>query len=211
MIMEASHAISEAVKMAKPAVIPAYPITPQTHIVEKIADFVADGDIDSEYIMVESEFAAMSACLGASATGVRTYTATASQGLALMYEVLFIVSGMRLPVCMTLANRAMSAPISIWNDHQDSISVRDCGWIQLYAETAQECYDLTLMQFKISENKKVLLPSMVCLDGFTLSHVYEPTDILSQEQVDDFLPGYTPFHAILDPEQPLTLGPIAFP
>ena len=107
--------------------------------------------------MVESEFAAMSACLGASATGVRTYTATASQGLALMYEVLFIVSGMRLPVCMTLANRAMSAPISIWNDHQDSISVRDCGWIQLYAETAQECYDLTLMQFKISENKKVLL------------------------------------------------------
>ena len=209
--MEASHAISEAVKMAKPAVIPAYPITPQTHIVEKIADFVADGDMDSEYIMVESEFAAMSACLGASATGVRTYTATASQGLALMYEVLFIVSGMRLPVCMTLANRAMSAPISIWNDHQDSISVRDCGWIQLYAETAQECYDLTLMQFKISENKKVLLPSMVCLDGFTLSHVYEPTDILSQEQVDDFLPGYTPFHAILDPEQPLTLGPIAFP
>jgi len=210
-IMEASHAVSEAVKMIKPAVVAAYPITPQTHIVEKISDFVADGDLRTEYVRVESEFAAISASLGASATGVRAYTATSSQGLALMNEILFIVSGMRLPVCMTVVNRALSAPISIWNDHQDSISARDAGWIQLYAETAQECYDLSLMQFKISEDSKVLLPSMVCMDGFTLSHVYEPADIPEQAKVDEFLPAYTPYHAILDPEQPLTLGPIGFP
>ncbi len=210
-IMEASHAISEAVKMVKPGVIAAYPITPQTHIVEKISEFVADGELDSQYIRAESEFGAISACLGASATGVRSYTATASQGLALMFEVLFIISGMRLPVCMTLANRSISAPISIWNDHQDSISIRDTGWIQLYAETAQECYDLTIMQFRISEHRRVLLPSMVCMDGFVLTHLYEPLDIHRQEEVDDFLPEYEPFHAILDPKQPLTQGPIGFP
>ena len=210
-IMEASHAVSEAVKMIKPAVIAAYPITPQTHIVEKLSDFVADGDLKTEYIRVESEFAAISASLGASATGVRAYTATSSQGLALMNEILFVVSGMRLPICMTVVNRALSAPINIWNDHQDSISARDAGWIQLHAETAQECYDLTLMQFKISEDKRVLLPSMVCLDGFTLSHVYEPMDVPEQAKLDEFLPDYKPFHAILDPEQPLTLGPIGFP
>ncbi|MBN2013687.1 MAG: pyruvate ferredoxin oxidoreductase [Candidatus Altiarchaeota archaeon] len=210
-IMEASHAIAEAVKMAKPAVIAAYPITPQTHIVEKLSEFVADGETEAEYIRVESEFGAISACLGASATGVRSYTATCSQGLALMNEVLFIVSGMRLPVCMTVVNRALSAPINIWNDQQDSISARDVGWIQMYAETSQECYDLTLMQFKISEDHRVLTPSMVCLDGFTLSHVYEPVDIPSQKKVDEFLPDYVPYHAILDPEQPLTLGPIGFP
>ena len=209
--MEASHAIAEAVKMVKPAVIAAYPITPQTHIVERLSDFVADGELDGEYIRVESEFGAISACLGASATGTRTYTATCSQGLALMNEVLFIVSGMRLPVCMTVVNRALSAPISIWNDHQDSISARDVGWIQMYAETSQECYDLTLMQFKISEDHRVLTPSMVCLDGFTLSHVYEPVDIPEQKGVDDFLPEYKPYHAVLDPEQPMTLGPIGFP
>ncbi|MCK4491848.1 MAG: hypothetical protein KAU03_04435 [Candidatus Altiarchaeales archaeon] len=210
-IMEASHAISEAVKAVKPAVVAAYPITPQTHIVEKIAEYVADGELDSEYIRVESEFGAISACLGASATGVRSYTATAAQGLALMNEILFIISGMRLPVGMTVANRAMSAPISIWNDHQDSISARDVGWLQFYAETGQEAYDLTLMQFKISEDKRVLTPSMVCLDGFTLTHVYEPITIPPQKEVDDFLPTYKPYHAILDPDQPLTHGAIGFP
>ena len=210
-VMEASHAISEAVKMIKPAVIAAYPITPQTHIVEKISEYVANGEIDSQYIRVESEFAAISACLGAEATGVRTYTSTSSQGLALMFEVLFIVSGMRLPVGMTVVNRALSAPINIWNDHQDSMSCRDTGWLQLYAETAQECFDLTLMQYKISENKDVLLPSMVCLDGFTLSHVYEPFSIADEKDVREFLPDYVPVHAVLDPDQPLTLGPIGFP
>ncbi len=210
-IMEASHAVSEAVKAVKPGVVAAYPITPQTHIVEKISEYVAEGELDSEYIRVESEFGAISACLGASATGVRTYTATAAQGLALMNEILFIVSGMRLPVGMTVANRAMSAPISIWNDHQDSISARDVGWLQFYAETGQEAYDLTLMQFKISEDSRVLTPSMVCLDGFTLTHVYEPITIPPQRDVDDFLPPYKPYHAILDPDQPLTHGAIGFP
>jgi pyruvate ferredoxin oxidoreductase alpha subunit len=128
-----------------------------------------------------------------------------------MHEVLFIVSGMRLPVCMSLVNRALSAPINIWNDHQDSVSERDAGWLQFYVETAQEGYDLTLMQAKISENRDVLLPSMVCMDGFTLSHVYEPVDILSQEQVDSFLPPYKPTHVVLDPENPMTAGPIGFP
>ena len=210
-VMEASHAISEAVKAVKPQVVAAYPITPQTHIVERLSEFAANGEISAEYIRVESEFAAISACYGSSATGVRSYTATCSQGLALMNEMLFIVSGMRMPVCMTVVNRALSAPINIWNDQQDSISARDAGWIQMYAETSQECYDLTLMQFAISEDKRVLTPSMVCLDGFTLSHVYEPVDIPTQEQVDKFLPPYTPTHAILDPAQPLTLGAIGFP
>jgi pyruvate ferredoxin oxidoreductase alpha subunit len=210
-VMEASHAISEAVKAIKPAVVAAYPITPQTHIVERISDFVANGEIDSRYIRVESEFSAISACLGASATGVRTYTSTSSQGLALMFEVLFIVSGMRLPVLMSVVNRAMSAPISIWNDHQDSIAVRDVGWMQFYAETAQESFDLTIMQAMISEDARVLTPSMVCMDGFTLSHVYEPIDLPEQKAVDEFLPEYKPVHAILDPEEPLTLGPIGFP
>ncbi|MBM3309696.1 MAG: pyruvate ferredoxin oxidoreductase [Candidatus Altiarchaeales archaeon] len=210
-IAEASHAISEAVKMAKPAVIAAYPITPQTHIVERLSEMVANGEFKTEYINSDSEFAAISSCLGSSAAGVRSYTATSSQGLALMNEILYIVSGMRLPICMTVANRALSAPINIWNDHQDTMSVRDCGWIQMFAETAQECFDLTLMQFKISEDKRVLTPSMVCIDGFTLTHVYEPLHVPKQEAVDDFLPGYTPQHAVLDPDYPMTLGAIGFP
>lgn len=210
-ILEASHSIAEAVKAIKPDVIAAYPITPQTHVVERLSDFVADGDLKTEYVNVESEFSAISACLGASATGVRAYTATSSQGLALMDEILYIVSGMRLPIGMTIVNRALSAPISIWNDHQDSISARDSGWIQVYGETAQEGYDLTLMQFKISEDERVLLPSMMCIDGFTLSHVYEPVNTLSVDEVQGFLPKYKPVHAILDPEDPLTQGPIGFP
>jgi len=210
-VMEASHAISDAVKAINPAVIAAYPITPQTHIVERLSEFAANGELKGQYIRAESEFGAISACLGASATGVRSYTSTSSQGLALMHEILFIIAGMRLPVLMTNVNRALSAPINIWNDHQDSIVERDTGWLQLYGETAQESYDLTVMQAKISEHKDVLLPSMVCLDGFTLSHVYEPVDIPEQAKVDAFLPGYTPTHAILDPQEPMTLGPIGFP
>ncbi|MBD3388628.1 MAG: pyruvate ferredoxin oxidoreductase [Candidatus Altiarchaeales archaeon] len=210
-VMEASHAVSEAVKAIEPDVIAAYPITPQTHIVERISEFVANGEIKSEYIRVESEFSAISACLGASAAGTRAYTSTSSQGLALMHEVLFIVSGMRLPVCMSVVNRALSAPINIWNDHQDSISERDTGWIQLYVETAQEAYDMTIMQHRISEDPRVLLPSMVCMDGFTLSHVYEAADIHDKKDVDSFLPKYKPVHAVLDPKEPLTQGPIGFP
>ncbi len=210
-VMEASHAIAEAIKMIEPDVIAAYPITPQTHIVERLSDFVADGELKSQYINVDSEFSALSACIGASATGCRAYSSTSSQGLALMFELLFITSGMRLPVCMSEVNRALSAPINIWNDHQDAISCRDSGWLQFYVETGQEAFDLSLMQFKISEDKDVLLPSMVCMDGFTLSHVYEPVDITTKKLVEDFVPRYKPVHAVLDPEQPLTQGPIGFP
>lgn len=210
-VMEASMAVAMAVKAAEPMVVPMYPITPQTHIVERLAEFINNGELNAEMIHVESEHAAISAALGAEATGVRTFTATASQGLALMHEVLHIVSGMRLPVVMAVANRALSAPINIWNDHQDSMSARDTGWIQLYVESAQEAFDTILMAYKIAENKKVLMPAMVCLDGFTLSHLWEPVDVPIQAKVRKFLPKYKPDHAYLDPKRPLTLGPVAFP
>ena len=182
----------------------------ETHIVERLADYINDGELDAEMIHVESEHSALSAALGAEATGVRSFTATASQGLAYMWEVLYIVSGMRMPVVMAVANRALSAPINIWNDHQDSIGARDSGWIQLYIESAQEALDTIIMAYKIAENKKVLLPVMVCLDGFTLTHVYEPVDIPTQQQVDKFLPHYKPLYK-LDSQKPLTMGPISFP
>lgn len=207
-VLECSQAIAEAVRLCKPGVIAAYPITPQTHIVERVADFVNDGLLDAEYVNVESEHSAMSACVGAQATGARTFTATNSQGLALMSEVLFIASGMRLPIVMAIANRAMSAPINIWGDHSDSIAQRDSGWIQLYCESSQEAYDAIIQAYKISE--KVLLPSMVCVDGFTLSHVWEPVEMLSQKEVDSFLPKYSPKHK-LDPVKPITMGPIGMP
>ncbi|MBW2964290.1 pyruvate ferredoxin oxidoreductase [Candidatus Woesearchaeota archaeon] len=209
-VTEASQAVAEAVRLCRPEVIPVYPITPQTHIPERISDFVNDGEFDCEMIYVESEHSAISAALGASATGVRSYTATASQGLALMHEILHIVSGMRLPVVMNVANRALSAPINIWNDHQDSMSARDTGWIQLYVESSQEALDTTVMAFKIAEDHKVMLPVMVCLDGFTLSHVYEPVDIPEQKLVDSYLPKYVPVHE-LDTKKPVTMGPIGYP
>ncbi len=210
-VIEASMAVAVAVKLCKPDVIPMYPITPQTHIVERLADFINDGELNSEMIHVESEHAAISAALGVSAAGSRVFTATASQGLALMHEVLHIVSGMRLPVVMAVANRALSAPINIWNDHQDSVSARDTGWIQLYVESAQEALDTTIMAYKLAESKDVLLPVMVCLDGFTLSHVYEPVDIPKQTKVTAFVKRYKPYYSYLDPKKPLTLGPVGFP
>jgi len=209
-VIEASMAVAIAAKLCKPSVIAAYPITPQTHIVERIADFVHDGEMDTNLIDVESEHSAISACLGAQATGVRTFTATASQGLALMHEILFVISGMRLPVVMAVANRALSAPINIWNDHSDSIAARDSGWIQFYAESAQEALDRVIIAYKIAENKNVLLPAMLCLDGFTLSHVFEPVDIPEQVKVNRFLPAYTPIYK-LDPKKPVSMGPIGFP
>ena len=208
--LEVSLAVSEAAKLARPDVIAAYPITPQTHIVEELSQMVADGDLDAEYIMVESEHSAMSACCGAAATGARTFTATASQGLALMHEILFVASGLRLPIVMVVANRALSAPLSIWGDHSDVMSERDAGWIQLFAETGQEAFDLTVMAFKIAEDKRVLLPVEVNIDGFTLSHVVEPIEIESQADIDAFLPTYEP-QVILDPEKPVTIGPVGFP
>ncbi len=204
-ITEGSHAVAKAVKMSRPQVIAAYPITPQTHIVEALADMVADCELDAEYITVESEFSALSACLGASAAGSRTYSATTSQGLALMFEVCFNVSGMRLPIVMTIANRALGAPLSIWNDQQDSISLRDCGWLQLYAEDNQEATDLHYIAYRVAENPEVLLPAFVCFDGFILSHTYEPVDMLSQEDVDRFLPPYKAAQK-LDAADPISFG-----
>jgi len=209
-VIEASEAVAKAVALCKPAVIPMYPITPQTHIVERLADYINDGLLDSEMIHVESEHSAISAAIGVSSAGTRVFTATASQGLALMHEILYVVSGMRLPVVMAVANRALSAPINIWNDHQDSMGARDSGWIQLYVESSQEALDTIIMAYKIAENKKILLPVMVCLDGFTLSHVWEPADIPSQKDVDGFLPKFNPLYK-LDPTKPVTMGPIGFP
>jgi pyruvate ferredoxin oxidoreductase alpha subunit len=210
-VVEGSYAVAHSVKVCRPNVISAYPITPQTHIVEDLSQFMADGKIPNcEYINVESEFSALSALVGASAAGARTYSSTSSQGLELMHEVLFNASGMRLPIVMTVVNRAVSAPISIWNDHQDSISQRDTGWIQLYAENIQEMSDMTAQAYKVAEDKDVMLPAMVCMDGFILSHVFEPVILLEQELTDEFLPTYDPEH-VLDTRNPLSFGTFADP
>ncbi len=209
-VVEGSYAVAHAVKVCKPHVISAYPITPQTHIVENLSQFVADGQMNCEYMNVESEFSAISALIGASAAGARTYSSTTSQGLALMHEALFNASGMRLPVVMTVVNRALSAPINIWNDQQDSISQRDTGWIQLYAEDVQESADMTPQLYKIAEDEDVLLPAMACMDGYILSHVYEPVILLEQSLTDEFLPDYTP-EFVLDPKNPMSFGAFADP
>ncbi len=207
---EGSKAVAETVRVSRPHVISAYPITPQTHIVEELSSMVANGLLKAEFVNVESEFAAASVVLGASATGARTYTATTSQGMLLMTEVLFNISGMRLPVVLTCANRAISSPINIWNDQQDSISVRDAGWIQLYAEDIQEASDLHLQAFRIAEHPDVVLPVMVCMDGFVLTHAYEPVDLITQEEADEFLPPFKPEH-YLTPKNPLTYGAMLGP
>jgi pyruvate ferredoxin oxidoreductase alpha subunit len=209
-ITEGSHAVAEAVRLCRPQVVSAYPITPQTHIVEDLADFVANGKLDAEYITVENEFSALSACIGASAAGSRAYSATTSQGLALMFEVCFNAAGMRLPIIMSIANRALGAPLSIWNDMQDSISLRDAGWLQFYAEDNQEATDLHFIAYKVAEDPSVQLPAFVCFDGFILSHTYEPIDMISQEQVDTFLPMFNPVEK-LDAKDPISFGMYATP
>ena len=206
---EGSRAVAEAVALCRPEVISAYPISPQTHIVEHLSDMVRTGDLDPcEYLMVESEFGALSAAIGASAAGARTYTATASQGLLYMCEALYNASGLGLPIVMTIANRAIGAPINIWNDHSDSMSQRDSGWIQLYAESNQEALDLHIQAYWIAE--QLSLPVMVCMDGFILTHAYEQVEIPSQEQVDAFLPPFQP-HQVLDPADPVTMGAMVGP
>ncbi len=209
-LIEGSVAIAEAVTQCKPKVISAYPITPQTHIVQELAQIIADGKLKASFINVESEFSAASVVQGASARGVRVYSSTASQGLLLMLEVMYCIAGNRLPVCMTVANRAVSSPLSIWNDHQDSITARDSGWLQYYAETNQEAVDFQIQAFRISEDHRVLLPSIVCIDGYILSHGYEPVDIPEQEAVEAFLPSYKPLYR-LDPAKPLAFGSMAEP
>lgn len=203
-------AVARTVQMCKPGVVSAYPITPQTHIVEELAQMVADGHLKSEFVNVESEHSAASTVLGAVAAGVRAYTATSSQGLFYMAEVLYNIAGMRLPVIMTTAARAISAPINIWNDHQDVVSLRDSGWIQLHAEDMQEVVDLHLMAYRLGEDKSIMLPVMVCMDGFILTHGIESVDMPSQEQVDKFLPPYKALYK-LDVENPMTLGPLVDP
>ncbi|MFC1906885.1 transketolase C-terminal domain-containing protein [Chloroflexota bacterium] len=203
--LEVSVAIGEAVKLADADVIAAYPITPQTHIVENLAQLVADGELDAEFIPVESEHSAMSACLGSAAAGARTFTATAGQGLELMHEVLYIAPSMRLPIVMTVANRALSAPLSVWGDHSDVMAVRDTGWIQIFTENGQEVVDNVLCAFRIAEDHKVLLPVMVHLDGFHLSHMIEAMLFPEQKDVDQFLPPNN-FPLPLDPNQPVTMG-----
>jgi pyruvate ferredoxin oxidoreductase alpha subunit len=209
-ILEGSHAIAEAVRLVKPDVISAYPITPQTHIVERLAEMVAEGELESEYICVESEFSALSACVGASAAGSRVYSATSSQGLLFMAEVCFNAAGMRQPIVMSIANRAGSAPLSIWNDQQDSLCLRDSGWIQLYAEDVQESFDLHILAYKVAEDHRVLLPVFVCFDGFIISHTYEPVDIPDEKEVQAYLPPYDPVNK-LDADEPLSMGMYATP
>ncbi|MEU5893747.1 pyruvate ferredoxin oxidoreductase [Streptomyces sp. NPDC047461] len=206
---EGSRAVAETVAYCRPEVIAAYPISPQTHIVEELSRLVKSGALKPcEYINVESEFAAMSLCIGASAAGARTYTATASQGLLYMVEALYNASGLGLPIVMTVANRAIGAPINIWNDHSDSMSQRDSGWIQLYARDNQEAADLHPQAFRLAE--ELSLPVMVCVDGFVLTHAWERIEVPEQAQVDAFLPPYEP-RQVLDPDEPVSIGAMVGP
>ena len=207
--IEGSRAVAAAVALCRPEVICAYPISPQTHIVEALGEMVKDGSLtDCEFINVESEFAAMSVAIGASAAGARSYTATASQGLLYMAEAVYNASGLGLPIVMTVANRAIGAPINIWNDHSDALSQRDSGWLQLFAETNQEALDLHIQAFRLAE--ELSLPVMVCMDGFILTHAYERVDMPTQEQVDAYLPPYAP-RQVLDPAEPVSIGAMVGP
>jgi pyruvate ferredoxin oxidoreductase alpha subunit len=206
---EGSHAVAEAIALCRPQVICAYPITPQTHIVEGLGEMVKAGELaNCEFINVESEFAALSVAIGASAAGVRTYTATSSQGLLFMAEAVYNAAGLGLPIVMTIGNRAIGAPINIWNDHSDSMSMRDAGWIQLYAETNQEALDLHIQAFRLAE--ELSCPVMVCMDGFILTHAYDRVDVPAQKEVDAFLPRYEP-RQILDPSDPVSIGAMVGP
>jgi pyruvate ferredoxin oxidoreductase alpha subunit len=206
--LEGSQALARAIALCRPQVVAAYPITPQTHIVEGIAKLVADGQLDCEMVSVESEHSAASVALGAAVAGSRAYTASASQGILLMAEVLFDIAGLRVPLVMTCANRALSGPLNIWNDQQDSMAMRDSGWIQLYCATNQEAIDTTVQAFRIAERCE--LPVMVCVDGFTLTHTLEPLEMPTQEQVDGFLPPYFFRHG-LHPDEPRSLGTLVGP
>ena len=207
--IEGSRAVAETVALCRPEVVCAYPISPQTHIIEAVGAMVKEGLLSPcEFINVESEFAAMSVSIGASAAGARTYTATASQGLLFMIEAVYNAAGLGLPIVMTLANRAIGAPINIWNDHSDAMAVRDSGWIQLFAETNQEAADLHVQAFRLAEELSV--PVMVCMDGFILTHAVEGVDILEQSVVDGFLPPYEP-RQVLDPEDPVSIGAMVGP
>ncbi|HEX6895324.1 MAG TPA: transketolase C-terminal domain-containing protein, partial [Bryobacteraceae bacterium] len=207
--IEGSRAIAETVAMCRPQVICAYPITPQTHIVENLGELVKSGELQGcEFLNVESEFGALSVAIGASAAGARAYTATASQGLLFMAEAVYNASGLGLPIVMTIGNRAIGAPINIWNDHSDSMSMRDAGWIQLFAETNQEAADLHIQAFRLAE--ELSCPVMVCVDGFILTHAYDRIDLPPQHQVDAWLPRFEP-RQVLDPAEPVSIGAMVGP
>ena len=204
--LSGNEAVAYAMKQINPDVVPVYPITPSTEIPQYFSSFVANGTVDTEFVPVESEHSAMSAAIGASAAGARVMSATSSQGLALMYEMLYIASGMRLPIVLTCVNRAISAPINIHNDHSDSMGARDCGFIQLYCETNQEAYDNIIMAVRIAEQAK--LPVMVCYDGFITSHSVENIELLEDDKVKAFVGEYTPEHYLLNPDEHISMGPL---
>ena len=207
--LEGSRAVAETVARCRPEVVCAYPISPQTHIIEAVGALVKSGELaPCEFINVESEFAAMSVAIGASATGARAYTATASQGLLFMMEAVYNAAGLGLPIVMTLANRAIGAPINIWNDHSDAMAARDAGWVQVFAETVQEAADLHVQAFRLAEELSV--PVMVCMDGFILTHATERVDVPDADAVDAFLPPYEP-RQLLDPDQPYSIGAMVGP
>lgn len=210
-IATGNYAAAYAVKLAKVKVVAAYPITPQTSVIEKIAELIDNGEMSAEYIKVESEHSAMSACIGASAAGVRTFTATSSQGLLYMHEMLHWASGSRLPIVMAQVNRAIAPPWSIWTDQNDSISQRDTGWIQFYCEDNQDILDSLIQAYKVVEDKKVLLPAMVCYDGFELSHTAMPLELPDQKEIDDFLGPYNVKNALIDFDRPSTHGNLVSP
>ncbi|MGO8877902.1 MAG: transketolase C-terminal domain-containing protein [Desulfomonilaceae bacterium] len=208
--VEVSIAAADAVGLCDVDVVAAYPITPQTHVVEHLSELCASGSLDAEFVPVESEHSAMSVCCGSAAAGARTFTATSSQGLALMAEIVFIASSMRLPIVMFLANRALSSPLSIWNDHSDTMMVRDSGWIQVFCENGQEVYDAVFHAFRVAEDARVSLPVMINVDGFNLTHVIEPIEFWTKDMTQKYLPEFKPIHR-LHPDKVVTMGAFGMP
>jgi pyruvate ferredoxin oxidoreductase alpha subunit len=207
-MLTGNYAAAHGARLARAEVVPVYPITPQTHIMEKMAEFIEKGALDAEFVPVESEHTAMAVAIAAQATGARTFTATSAQGLVYMHENLFVASGLRLPIVMAIVNRALGAPNTIWPDLSDSLDQRDTGWIQIYVENAQEAHDMIVQAYRIAEDKQVLLPVAICFEGIIISHYMEPVEILDQQKVDQFLRPYEPEHVILDPDRPMAVGQI---
>lgn len=207
-MLTGNYAAAHGARLARPEVVPVYPITPQTHIMEKMAEFIEKGELDAEFVSVESEHSAMAVAIAAQATGARTFTATSAQGLVYMHENLFVASGIRLPIVMVIVNRALGAPNTIYPDLSDSLDQRDTGWIQIYVENAQEAHDMVVQGYRIAEDKRVLLPLAICFEGIIISHYMEPVEMLDQAEVDKFLKPYEPHHAILNPDRPMAVGQI---
>ena len=206
--LSGNEAVATAMKQINPDVVAAFPITPSTEIPQYFSTFVANGSVDTEFVAVESEHSAMSACIGAEAAGARAMTATSANGLSLMWEMIYIASSLRLPIVMSLVNRAVSGPLNIHNDHSDAMGVRDSGWIMLFSENNQEAYDNLIMAHRIAENKDVLLPLMVCQDGFITSHSIENIELIEDEKVKEFVGKYKPEHYLLNAKEPMAIGPL---